>query len=37
MDQGYTGVNQFLFGVQAFFNENDGGLFGTGSGDKACE
>jgi len=37
MDQGYTGVNQFLFGVQGFFNENDGGLFGTGSGDKACE
>jgi hypothetical protein len=37
MDQGYTGVNQFLFGVQGFFNENDGGAFGTGSGDKACE
>jgi hypothetical protein len=37
MDQGYTGVNQFLFGVQGFFNENDGGSFGTGSGDKACE
>jgi hypothetical protein len=36
-DQGYTGVNQFLFAVMNFFNENDGGLFGTGSGDKACE
>ena len=36
-DQGYTGVNQFLFGIMNFFNENDTGLFGTGSGDKACE
>lgn len=36
-DQGYTGVNQFLFSVQTFFNENDGGAFGTDGGDKACE
>jgi hypothetical protein len=36
-DQGYTGVNQFLFAVMPFFNENDGGAFGTGSGDKICE
>ena len=25
LDEGYTGVNQFLFGVMPFFNENDGG------------
>ncbi|RIL01357.1 MAG: hypothetical protein DCC71_18020 [Proteobacteria bacterium] len=37
LDQGYTGVNQFLFGVMPFFNENDGGSFGTSSGDKAGE
>lgn len=37
LDQGYTGVNQFLFGLMPFFNENDGGAFGTGSGDKAGE
>jgi hypothetical protein len=37
IDQGYTGVAQFLFGVMNFFNENDGGSFGTGSGDKAGE
>jgi len=36
-DQGYTGVNQFLFGLMPFFNENDGGNFGYLSGDKACE
>jgi hypothetical protein len=37
MDQGYTGVNQYLFGIMPFFNQNDGGSFGFGSGDKACE
>ena len=37
VDQGYTGVNQFLFGIMPHFNENDGGSFGTGSGDKAVE
>ncbi len=37
LDEGYTGVNQFLFGIQSFFNENDGGSFGSKSGDKACE
>lgn len=37
LDEGYTGVNQFLFGVMPFFNQNGGGAFGTGSGDKAGE
>jgi hypothetical protein len=36
-DQGYTGVNQFLFDVHPFFNENGGTPFGTDSGDKICE
>lgn len=36
-DQGYTGVNQYLFTIMNFFNENDGGSFGSGSGDKATE
>jgi hypothetical protein len=37
LDQGYTGVNQFLFGIMSFFNENGGGPFGSASGDKAGE
>ncbi len=37
MDQGYTGTNQFLFGIQGAFNENGGALFGTVSGDKGTE
>ena len=37
LDQGYTGFNQFCFAVQPFFAENDGGKFGSASGDKACE
>ncbi len=37
MDQGYTGVNQFMFGIMPFFNEDDGGSFGSGSGDKGGE
>jgi hypothetical protein len=48
-DQGYTGVNQFLFGVMPWFGEADGqpdipgpppipvGLYGSASGDKAGE
>ncbi|MGH0035579.1 MAG: hypothetical protein ACQGVK_11195 [Myxococcota bacterium] len=36
-DEGYTGVNQFMFGVMPFFNENDGDPFGSASGDKAGE
>jgi hypothetical protein len=37
VDEGYTGVNQFLFGVMPFFNQNGGGNFGSASGDKAGE
>jgi hypothetical protein len=47
VDEGFTGVNQFLFGVMPFFNEtadndpNTPGVqvlpFGFGSGDKAAE
>jgi hypothetical protein len=46
-DEGYTGTNQFLFGVMPFFNENvdadpntaghQPSPFGFGSGDKAAE
>jgi hypothetical protein len=36
-DEGYTGINQFLFGIMPFFNETDGGAYGSASGDKACE
>jgi hypothetical protein len=36
-DEGYTGANQFLFGIMPFFNENDGTAFGSASGDKATE
>lgn len=37
LDEGYTGVNQFLFGVMPFFNENGGAAYGSASGDKAGE
>jgi hypothetical protein len=37
LDQGYTGVNQFLFGVMTFFNRSGGALWGSASGDKAGE
>jgi hypothetical protein len=37
LDEGYTGVNQFLFGVMPFFNQNSGAVFGSASGDKAGE
>jgi hypothetical protein len=37
LDQGYTGVNQFLFGIMPFFNENGGGAFGAASGERAGE
>ena len=36
LDEGYTGVNQFLFGIMPFFNQNGGGLRQP-SGDKAGE
>jgi len=43
MDQGYTGMNQNLFAVLPFFQENDydasaeSGYFGSAGGDKGCE
>ena len=37
LDEGYTGINQFLFGVMPFFNENGGTAYGSASGDKAGE
>jgi len=37
LDEGYTGTNQFLFGIMPFFNEDDAQAFGSASGDKAGE
>jgi hypothetical protein len=37
LDEGYTGINQFLFGIMPFFNENGGTSYGSASGDKAGE
>lgn len=37
MDQGYTGVNQFMFAIQPFFNAAGGAAYGSLSGDKAGE
>lgn len=37
LDEGYTGVNQFCFGIAAFFKENDNGNYGSASGDKLGE
>jgi hypothetical protein len=37
LDQGFTGVGQFWFGVQGNFNQNSGASYGTSSGDKGCE
>jgi hypothetical protein len=37
VDEGYTGVNQYLVTFMSFFKENDGGNFGSASGDKAGE
>jgi hypothetical protein len=41
LDQGYTGVNQYLFGVQPFFQEAAGtspnAQYGSASGDKLGE
>ena len=35
VDQGYTGINQFLFGVATFFNELDNANCTSGSGGNA--
>jgi hypothetical protein len=37
LDEGYTGLNQFMFGIMPFFNENGGLPYGSASGDKAGE
>jgi hypothetical protein len=37
LDEGYTGVNQFLFGIAPFFRNNDGTAYGSASGDKIGE
>ena len=37
LDQGYTGINQFLFGVHALLQRDGGGAFGAARGDKAGE
>jgi hypothetical protein len=37
MDEGYTGVNQFLFGISPFFRQTDGNPYGSASGDKIGE
>ena len=37
LDEGYTGVNQFLFNVATFFNQNAGTPYGSASGDKVGE
>lgn len=37
VDQGYTGVNQFLLALMPTFNEDDGDPFGSASGDYGAE
>ncbi len=37
VDQGFTGVNQFIWIVQPWFGETGGTDFGSASGDKMCE
>jgi hypothetical protein len=37
LDEGYTGVNQFLFGIAPFFKQNDNTAYGSASGDKGGE
>lgn len=37
LDQGFTGVGQFWFGIQGNFNQNSGSLYGSASGDKGAE
>jgi hypothetical protein len=36
-DQGYTGINQFLYSVQNWFISYDNTVFGTESGDQVAE
>lgn len=37
VDEGYTGLNQFVFTIQPFFKNNDGSEYGSASGDKIGE
>jgi hypothetical protein len=37
LDEGFTGIGQFWFGVMGNFNQDSGALYGTASGDKGCE
>lgn len=37
VDEGYTGLNQFVFTIQTFFARNDGSTYGSRSGDKIGE
>lgn len=37
LDAGYTGINQFVFGVMPHFNQDSGATYGSRSGDKCTE
>jgi hypothetical protein len=37
VDEGFTGLTQFIFTIQPFFRENDGGVWGSRSGNKILE
>lgn len=37
VDQGYTGVNQFMFAMKPTFNNNDTSAYGSESGERICE
>lgn len=37
VDEGFTGLTQFIFSIQPFFKENDGSPFGGRSGNKILE
>lgn len=37
LDEGFTGIGQFWFGIQGAFNEGSGATYGSKSGDKLAE
>jgi hypothetical protein len=37
LDEGYTGALQFVLAIMPFFNEDNGAVYGSGSGDKVGE
>ncbi len=37
LDEGFTGIGQFWFGIQGAFNEGGGSTYGSKSGDKLAE